>query len=292
MNLDKIYEYLENNKHKRFLIQIPEGIYKEVPKLSKYGVVDYVYGACDVKPYLLNQFDEIIHIGHNKMKNIDYNPKIKYFPLEFDLNVEDLKEALKDFDKVYLVSSVHYLNKVRILIDNKKIFAKEGKLSDFGQVLGCDVSAAGHEFPIVCVSDGNFHPIGCGLYYQNEVYKYDGRKLTKINYQDEINKRYKYISRILMGNKCCVVVCRKLGQMRVNRAKQIYNLLVNHGYKVDLIFQDEFSKEKLKYQDYDFYVFTGCPRLCFDYNDVFTPSEVEMVLNNIDKYKMEQLWMN
>jgi len=282
MNIEFVFDILEKYKDKKILIQIPEGLYKYVSKLSQYGDVDFVYGACDIKLELLNYYDKIIHIGHY---SIIKHPKVEYIPLYFDLDTSNLEEELKNFEKVCLVGSIQFNHIVKKYVDNKKVFSFKGKLTTFGQVLGCDISAVKFT-PVICISDGNFHPLSCYMQFR-EVYKYDG-KLKEFK-SDLLDKRLKLLGIIEGSESCCVVLCRKFLQFRPKRANYIKKLLISKGYKISSIIIDEFNMEKLKYLECDFYVFTGCPHVCFEYNNVFTPSEIECALNR-ENYKMEQLW--
>ena len=172
---------------KRVLLQLPEGLKPEGPRLAKIieksGALpiisaDPCYGACDIAVNEAESLgvDLIVHFGHSKLVKHEQIPTI-YVEARATVTVEKaVKKSLpllSNYTKIGLATSVQHLqalNQAReILIRAGKtvIIGDSGQMSYAGQVSGCNYSnvksIADEVEAFLFVGGGMFHALGIAL---------------------------------------------------------------------------------------------------------------------------------
>ena len=278
----------------RVLIQLPEGLKAEGPRLAKVAEeagalaivsADPCYGACDLA--LLDAkalgVDLIVHFGHSEMMQKERVPTI-YIESKARVNVKAaIKKAMpllnhwKTIGLVTTVQHVHKLKEAKNLLhdaEKKVVIGKaRGSVKYAGQVIGCDYSTAKSVSKDVdaflFVGGGRFHAIGVALAtgkptvvadpYEKRAYSTD-KEVQRI-----IRKRWTSISEAKKAEKFGVLIGLKSGQKRVEEALEIKEKLKKNGKEVTLFALREFTPEALmEFPSVDAFVNTACPRISLD----------------------------
>src|SRR5450759_3724372 len=145
---------------KRVLLQLPEGLKPEAPKLAKIlekcGALaiisaDPCYGACDIAVGEAEGLDVdlIVHFGHAKMVKRERIPTIYVearATVTVDKAIEQSLPLLNDFSAIGLATSVQHLqtlNQAREILTRAGktvIVGDTGQIGYPGQVSGCNYS--------------------------------------------------------------------------------------------------------------------------------------------------------
>jgi 2-(3-amino-3-carboxypropyl)histidine synthase len=172
---------------KRVLLQLPEGLKPEAPRLAKLiektGALpiisaDPCYGACDVATAEAEALsvDLIIHFGHAKMLKHEKVPTL-YLEARATATVDNAVAAaiplLAPYSKIGLATTVQHvqtLDVVRELLvraEKTVVIGDAGRLPYPGQVVGCDFSnvksVAADVGAFLFVGGGKFHALGVAL---------------------------------------------------------------------------------------------------------------------------------
>jgi len=317
IDLEKVAKVINEDKYKRVVLQIPEGLKIHLSKflnfLEKETSASFIisadpcFGACDV---VNSEFkglgvDFVVQIGHTPIPTIvDTKIPNLFVNAISDLNVTKVVEKAIPFikgKKVGLVSTaqhVHMLDAARdILVKNKfePIIGKgDSRVALKGQILGCNFSAATSIKDKVdlflFVGDGNFHPLGLILStkkpviicdpYSNEV---RGKQLDDL--KDMIlRQRYGAIARSKEAHVFGILVGTKKGQQRIELAYNLKGKLDSKQKKSYIFAANHFSPSHLEsFRDVDCFVSTACPRIAIDdymqYKvPIITPVELEILL--------------
>ena len=154
---------------KRVLLQLPEGLKPEAPKLAKIvekngGVTiisaDPCYGACDIA---INEaealgVDLIVHFGHAKMVKHEQVPTIYVearATVKVDKAVEQSLPLMSNYTKIGLATSVQHLQTLNqvgeILTRAGKtvIIGDTGQMGYPGQISGCKRQISGDIFTVI-----------------------------------------------------------------------------------------------------------------------------------------------
>jgi len=278
---------------KRVLIQLPEGLKTEGPRLAAVveeagatAIVsaDPCYGACDLA--LLDAevlgVDLIIHFGHSEMMQ---NERVPIIYIEAKARV-DVKAAvdkaiplLNHWKTIGLVTTVQHVHKLKEVEDmlqsaGKKVVIGEarGSVKYAGQVIGCDYSTAKSVSKgvdaFLFVGGGRFHAIGVALAtgkptvvadpYEERAYSVD-REVERI-----LRQRWASINEARKAEKFGILIGLKSGQRRFKEALAIKEKLKKSG-KVTLLALREVSPEALmEFPSIDAFVNTACPRISLD----------------------------
>ncbi|MGC9345218.1 MAG: diphthamide biosynthesis enzyme Dph2, partial [Candidatus Bathyarchaeales archaeon] len=172
---------------KRVLIQLPEGLKPEGPRLAKIvektGALPIVsadpcYGACDLATAEAESLgvNLIIHYGHSKLLRYERVPTI-YVEARATVKVDDaVEKALPMLEKWHKIGLTTTVQHVQILDNVKEILLHAGKtviigdagrMNYPGQVIGCDYSnaksIAKNVGAFLFVGSGRFHALGVAL---------------------------------------------------------------------------------------------------------------------------------
>ena len=278
---------------KRVLLQMPEGLKPEAPRLAKIiernGAVpiisaDPCYGACDIAVNEAQSLgaDLIVHFGHAKLLKHEPVPTI-YVEARATITVDKAVEAalplLGNYEKIGLATSVQHLqmlNQAReILVRNGKtvIIGDSGQISYPGQVTGCNYSnaksIADEVEAFLFVGGGMFHALGIALSTSKPTIiadPYDNRAI-QINEaaQKLLKQRFASIQEAKNAKTFGIFVGLKPGQKHVEEALKVKALAEKHGKAAYLLAAREITPDTLlAFPSIDAYVNTACPRVSMD----------------------------
>ncbi len=289
----RLKQEIANRNSKRVLLQLPEGLKPEAPRLvavvEAAGALPIVsadpcYGACDlaVSEAKLLGADLIVHYGHSAMIS-DVDVPTIYIEVKVEISVKEAVlnslELLESFNKVGLVTTiqhVHQLDEAKTLLEQagKTVFVGDaGHVKYGGQVLGCDFSNATSVSDdvdaFVFVGGGRFHAIGLALATGKPTIVTDPYEQLAYPVHDQVRRvmmqRWANISEAKTAKSFGVLVSLKTGQMKLKEAIGIKQKLVEHGYTVTLLAIKEVSPNALiQFPTIDAFVNTACPRLSLD----------------------------
>ena len=304
---------------KRVLLQLPEGLKPEGPRLAKIieknGALpiisaDPCYGACDIAVNEAESLgvDLIVHFGHSKLVKHEQIPTI-YVEARATVTVEKaVKKSLpllSKYGKIGLATSVQHLqalNQAReILIRAGKtvIIGDSGQMSYPGQVNGCNYSnvksIADEVEAFLFVGGGMFHALGIALSTSKPTFiadPYDNRAFAIYDEAQKIlKKRWACIEEAQGAKTFGVFVGLKPGQKRLDQALSVKALAEKHGKAAYLLAVREITPETLlEFPSIDAYVNTACPRISLDASGKF--SKPVLTINEFMVASGESLWEN
>lgn len=278
---------------KRVLIQLPEGLKPEGPRLAriveKTGAlpivyVDPCYGACDLATAEAESLgvDLIIHYGHAKLLKFERVPTI-YVEARATVKVDDAVDKalplLEKWHKVGLATTVQHVqtldNVKEILLHAGKtvIIGDAGHMNYPGQVIGCDYtnakSIARDVEAFLFVGGGRFHALGVALSTSKPTIVADPYEKRAYSVNEEARKilrqQWASIDEAKKAKIFAVLVGLKSGQKRLEKALDIKEKLEKGGRKSHLFAVSEVTPEVLMgFPTVDAYVNTACPRISLD----------------------------
>lgn len=300
---------------KRVLIQLPEGLKSEAPRLAKiiekFGALSIVsadpcYGSCDLATTEAEDLgvDLIIHYGHSKLVKYERVPTI-YVEARAVMNVNDVVEhalpLLDKWQRVGLVTTVQHLQTLdgarEILLHAGKtvVIGDAGRLSYPGQVVGCDYSnaksIADEVQAFLFIGGGRFHALGVALSTSKPTVvadPYDGRAFSIDKEAEKILKqRWATVEEAKKAKSFGLLVGLKPGQKRFDEALLMKKKLEQNGRTVCLLAVREIVPEVLmEFPTLEAYVNTACPRISIDdfskfSKPILTVNEVLMVVGEL-----------
>jgi len=294
-NLEEKRLASEIRKHKarQVLIQLPEGLKPNAPKLAAvvestgaqaFISADPCYGACDLAIYDAQAIsaDLIVHYGHTEMVAQATVPAV-YFEAKAKVDIKAaVKKALpllKPWSKIGLVTTVQHVDKLNhakdVLIKaNKTVTVGDaGQLKYAGQVIGCDYSNAraidAQVDAFLFLGGGKFHAIGVSLATSKPTIVADPYEKRAYTVEEETQKirkqRMTNISEAKKAQTFGILVGLKPGQNRLQQAVEIKEKLQKNGKKAVLFVLKEVTPEAMmQFPTIDAFVNTACPRLVLD----------------------------
>jgi 2-(3-amino-3-carboxypropyl)histidine synthase len=278
---------------KRVLIQVPEGLKPEAPRIAKtiekLGVqpiisADPCYGACDLASADAETLgaDMIIHFGHSKLAKHEPFPTV-YVEARAALNVSSAVEKallmLSEWRKIGLATTVQHvqtLDEVREILTRRGktvVIGDTGRLSYPGQVIGCDysnaVSIAKDVEAFLFIGGGQFHAIGVALSTSKPTVVADPYDDTATSVDAEaqriLKQRWAYVQEAKKAKTFAVLVGLKPGQKRLEEASHLKEKLEQQGKTAYLLALKEITPEALmEFPSIDTFVNTACPRISLD----------------------------
>jgi 2-(3-amino-3-carboxypropyl)histidine synthase len=294
-NFEEAYllEEIQKRKPQKVLLQFPEGLKPEAPRiamiLQKLGVLpiisaDPCYGACDLPLLEANQLNTelIIHFGHTEFIR-ETSPPTIYIEVKAKIPLKSLtKKALrylKDYQRIGLATTVQH---VQTLSTVKEILQKTGKivfigdagkLKYAGQVTGCNYSNVksiqNNVDAFLFFGGGKFHALGIAFTTEKPVVSMDPY-LNKIFFIEKearkiIRQRWTSIQQSKEAKLFGIIIGLKPGQKNLARAITAKEKLEKHGKKAILLALREFTPEALmEFPTIDAFINTACPRLSLD----------------------------
>jgi 2-(3-amino-3-carboxypropyl)histidine synthase len=294
---ERIKQQITKLGAKRVLLQLPEGLKPEGPRLAKIiektGALpiisaDPCYGACDLATAEAERLgiDLIVHFGHSKLVKHEKVPTV-YVEARATVKVGEAVEKavplLSKYGKIGLATTVQH---VQTLDEAREILVRAGKtvvvgdagrVNYSGQVIGCDYSnvksVANDVEAFLFIAGGLFHALGIALNtskptiiadpYENRAYSID-KEAQKV-----LKQRWACIEEAEHAKTFGVLVGLKLGQKRLDEALKIKEIAEKNGKTAFLFAIREILPEALmEFPSVDAYVNTACPRISLD-----TPSK-------------------
>jgi len=249
---------------------------------------DPCYGACDLDLDLLDYADVLVHFGHTPLIS---DPRVIYQPYRVDFDPALVEGAIplfqgKTIGLVTTTQHTHLLPAVQELLVSRGYGAVirqgEGRTPDAGQVLGCSFSAARipEATDILVITTGIFHPLGVSLATGAHVVALDPLtgEAREVNGRRFLMKRHAIIEKARGSDRFGIIVSRKPGQNRYDRACELASL----SDRAFLVFMGEVTPDELLNLGFGAYVNTACPRLAYDDQvrfpvPVLTPAEFEIL---------------
>jgi len=298
----KLREEILRRRVKRVLIQLPEGLKAEAPRLApiieEAGALaivsaDPCYGACDLAltEAEILKADLVVHYGHTKKvtKKEKTPVPVLYIEARANLNVhtvvEKAIEELNPWTKIGLATTVQH---VHTLKEAREILERAGKIVHVGdagslkypgQVLGCDYSnvksISGKVEAFLFIGGGQFHALGLSLATMKPTIVADPFEQRAYSIEAEahrtIKKRWADISQAKDRKTFGVIIGLKTGQINVDAALKIKEGLVEKGKKAVLLAMREITPSALlQFPTIEAYVNTACPRIALHESEGFT----------------------
>jgi 2-(3-amino-3-carboxypropyl)histidine synthase len=278
---------------KRVLLQMPEGLKPEGPRLAriieKTGALpiisaDPCYGACDLATAEAESLgiDLIVHFGHAKLVKHEQVPTVYVEARATVAVAEVLEKAVPLLSKYGTIGLATTVQHVQTLDEAREILVRAGKtvvvgdagrVNYSGQVIGCDYSnvrsvANGVE-AFLFIGGGRFHALGIALStskptviadpYENRAYSINE------DAQTVLKQRWACIEEARRAKTFGVLVGLKLGQKRFKEALKIKETAEKNGKAAFLFSVREISPEALmEFPSVDAYVNTACPRISLE----------------------------
>jgi len=283
---------------KRVLLQLPEGLKPEGPRLAavieRAGATaiisgDPCYGACDIAITEAQDLeaDLIVHYGHTMMMKHTRIPVV-YFEAHARIPIKRVVEKairlLKPWRRIGLVTTIQH---IRRLDEAKRILSSAGKDVHIGegcgglypgQVLGCNYlnakTVASEVEAFLFLGGGRFHPLGLALAtmkpvvaadpFEEKVYSLDAyaRRILR--------RRWAEIEEARGAEIYGVIVGLKPGQKRLEEAFEVRDMLKREGKKPYLLALREITAPSLsQFPIIEAYINTACPRISLDEPSIF-----------------------
>lgn len=290
---ERIKQEITKQNAKRVLLQLPEGLKPEAPRLaaivekaSALAIIsaDPCYGACDIASGEAERLgvDLIVHFGHAQMLKHSQVP-ILYIEaratVTIDSAVEQSITLLAKWSKIGLATTVQHiqaLDRVReILVREGKtvVMGDAGNLSYAGQVTGCNYSnvksVTDEAEAFLFVGGGRFHALGIALATSKPTVIADPYedKAYLINQEAEkiVKQRWVGIEEAGKAKTFGVLVGLKPGQKHLEEALRTKEAIEKMGKAVYLFAIREVVPEALlEFPSVDAYVNTACPRISLE----------------------------
>lgn len=306
---------------KRVLIQLPEGLKPEGPRVAevieKAGALailsaDPCYGACDLAMGEAEDLgaDLIIHFGHSPYGNKPERVPILYVDAKAALNpksaVESALSLLQPWRAIGLVTTVQHVDMLSwvreiLLASGKRVVVGDaGRLRYAGQVIGCDYSnayAATEDVDaFLFVGGGRFHAVGVALATSKPTVVadlYESRAYSvETEAQKIVRQRWASIQRSMETKRFGILIGSKTWQRHTKAALHVKEKLESKGKRTTLLAIREITPEALlEFPTLEAYVNTACPRISIDnaskfQKPVLTVNEALVVVGEL---KWEQL---
>lgn len=316
---ERIKQEIAKLNAKRVLLQMPEGLKPEAPRISKYveraGALPIVsgdpcYGACDVATSEAENLgvDLIIHFGHAKLLKHEKIPTI-YLEARATVNVDAVIlssiQLLSGYTRIGLATTVQHvqtLDGVRELLTRAGktiVVGDAGNLAYPGQVIGCDYSNVKSIISDVdaflFVGGGRFHALGVALAtskptiiadpYSQAAYAIDAEV------QRILKQRFASIQQAQDAKSYGILISLKPGQKHFEEALKIKETIEKMDKAAYLLAVREVLPEVLnEFPTIDAFVNTACPRISLD--DASKFKKPVLTVNEFKVISGEFTWEN
>jgi 2-(3-amino-3-carboxypropyl)histidine synthase len=304
---------------KRVLLQMPEGLKPEGPRLvsfvEKAGALpiisaDPCYGACDLAIDEAEHLgvDLVLHFGHSRMVKHEKVPTLYVearATVTVDGAVAKALTLLEEWNRVGLATTIQH---IQVLDEVREILLRAGKavvigdagsINYAGQVTGCNysnVKSINDEVDaFLFVGGGRFHALGIALAtskptiivdpYNNQAYSIsdDAQKIVK--------QRWASIEEAMGAKVIGVLVGLKPGQMHFDAALQVKAAIEKGGKTACLLAISEVTPESLlEFPSIEAFVNTACPRISLEAPSKF--SKPVLTVNEFMVVSGESSWEN
>jgi 2-(3-amino-3-carboxypropyl)histidine synthase len=290
---ERIKQEISRLNAKRVLIQMPEGLKPEAPRLvklvEKAGVqaiisADPCYGACDLATSEAETFgaDLLLHFGHAKLLKHEKVPTLYLearATLPVDAAVASAMPLLAGYSRIGLATTVQH---VQTLDGVRELLVRAGKTVEVGdtrrlaypgQVIGCDFSnvqsIAADVDAFLFVGGGKFHALGVALATGKPTVVADPYGGAAYSISEEVQRilkqRYASIEEASRAKTLGVFVSPKPGQKHLEEALQIKETAEKLGKTACILAVREIVPDVLaEFPTIEAYVNTACPRISLD----------------------------
>ena len=311
---------INTKKYDRVLLQLPEGlkmkaasILDELKQKTKATIIlagDPCYGACDIPCVTSVQqlsIDAIIQVGHTKIPSMNIPKALQVYFVNAQSNhivdvVVKKSFACLDGKKIGVLTTaqhLHMLPQVCTLLKENGfqpiISPGDSRISDKGQILGCNFSSAENIKDCVdsflFIGSGVFHPIGIHLATQKPVIIADPytqqvkKQELKTIIHTILKQRSAAIALAKQSQVFGILIGLKPGQQRMHTATELKKLLEKHQRKPLFITAEIITPQALQsFSEIDCFVSTACPRIAIDdyilyEKPIITPVELQIAFN-------------
>jgi|TARA_Y100000034_G_C6872339_1_gene398449 2-(3-amino-3-carboxypropyl)histidine synthase len=289
--IQKLVSELKKIKPKKVLVQLPEGIKRNVAEISKtiedLGIEvifsgETSWGGCSIALQEAEalEVDLIVHFGHAKF--IDTNFPVLYIEVRDELDLKPiLEKSLKELEKFktlglsYSIQHRHDVENIKKFYEDngKKIILskKKGLVEYEGHVVGCQytgLKSIEKQVDAFVVIGNNFHSLGATLNIEKpviliDVYNDEVKSMEKL--RDKILKqRAISIEKLREAETVGVIIEIKPGQ-KFGEPKFLLNKLKEQGKNPILITMSELTPDKLmNFYNIDAFIELACPRIAID----------------------------
>ncbi len=304
---ERLLEVIRGRNAKTVGLQFPVGLRTKAVELAqeieaKAGVTclvsaDPSFGACDIADMPV---DLIVHLGHAPMPHLRYNRVFFYDlpgPALTSLAFIDAAEPMLP-KRVGLLTTTQFrawLPQIKEHLEKAghevAIGEPDKRVAYAGQLLGCDYHTAETVSKDVdgylYIGTGEFHPIGVAFLTDQPIIIADperGSARTLADLKDRIlRQRFAAIARAKDARTFGIIVSKKIGQIRLEMAKDLKDLAEKHGLQANIFLMDLVSPDCLEGYRVDAWVNTACPRIAIEdvlqyKKPLLTPPEFEIVL--------------
>ncbi len=313
---NKLKKEINKRKAKIVLLQLPEGLKAEAPRIATIienagalAIVsaDPCYGACDLALTDAESLgaDLIFHYGHSpqilqeRVATVYINARAKISVRETVKKTIPLLEHWNNIGLVTTVQHVYQLDETReLLIKAGKtvVLGDAGRIKYPGQVIGCDYSNAksiSEEVEaFLFVGGGRFHAMGVAIATLKPTVIADPYEKKAYLIHDEVKKmlkqRWASISNARKAQRFGVLIGLKTGQKKIKKSLKIKERMQKSGRKVTLFALREITPEALlQFPSIEAFVNTACPRLSLDdtqrfHKPILTFNETLVTLGEMD----------
>jgi 2-(3-amino-3-carboxypropyl)histidine synthase len=309
---DRLLEVIRGRSAKTIGLQFPVGMRTKAVELAqdieaRTGVTclvsaDPSFGACDVADMPV---DLIVHLGHAPMPHLRYHRVFFYDlpspPLE-SLAFVDAAEPLLP-KRVGLLTTTQFRGWLPAIQGHLEkaghevvIGEPDRRVAYAGQLLGCDYHTAtviqrdvdGYLY----VGTGDFHPLGVAILVPDKPViiadpeRGTARDLREVR-ERVLRQRHAAIARARDASTFGILVSKKIGQQRMDMARDLKALAEKHERRAEIFLMDLVSPEFLEGYRVDAWVNTACPRIAIEdvlqyKQPILTPQEFEIVLGTRD----------
>ncbi len=290
----RLREEISRRGAKRVLIQLPEGLKPEAPRLvtvvEDAGALAFVsadpcYGACDLALPDAEALgvDLLVHYGHSPMIRQKKVPTI-YIEAKAKVDAKTaIRKALlllkgwKTIGLATTIQHVHTLDRAKNLLREagKKVAVGEagGFAKHEGQVIGCDYttvkSVADEAEAFLFIGGGRFHAMGVSLATGKPTVVADPYEKRAYSVESDVRRiikqRWASICEAKQAETFGVLIGLKTGQKRVEEALQVKEKLEKSGKTAILLALRQITPEALmQFPSINAFVNTACPRIALD----------------------------
>jgi 2-(3-amino-3-carboxypropyl)histidine synthase len=316
---ERIKQEITKLDAKTVLLQMPEGLKPEAPKIAKIvetcGAIaiisaDPCYGACDIAVGEADCLgaDLIVHFGHAKMVKHGPVPTIYVearATVTLDKAIEQSLPLLRNYTSIGLATSVQHLQTLNVAREiltragKTVVVGDTGQMAYPGQVSGCNYSnaksIANEVEAFLFVGGGMFHALGIALNTSKPTFiadPYDNRAYPiNVEAQKILKQRFAIIQEAKNCKKFGIFIGLKPGQKHLNNALYVKELAEKNGKTAYLFAAREINPETLMaFPSIDSYVNTACPRVSLE-----TTGKFQKPVLTVNEFKVvcgESSWEN
>jgi 2-(3-amino-3-carboxypropyl)histidine synthase len=290
---ERVKQEIQKLGAKRVLLQLPEGLKPEGPRLaavvekaSALPIIsaDPCYGACDLAVDEAEHLgaDLIVHFGHARMLKHEKVPTV-YVEARATVAVDEAVEKslplLGDWNPIGLATTVQHiqlLDEVReslVRAEKTVVIGDAGKINYAGQVTGCNYtnvkSIADEVEAFLFIGGGRFHALGIALATSKPTVvadPYEGRAYSiTMDAQAVVKQRWAGVKQATRAKVFGIIIGLKPGQLHLETALHVKEAVEKSGKTALLLAINEVTPETiLNFPSIDAYVNTACPRISLE----------------------------